>query len=160
MTPHEYQQFALSTYCAPGEISMIEYVEDLLLEEVGEVFSLLAKSKRDGHKVDRSQNVKELGDVLWCVAVHCEAHGTGIGRLGKAVDEWHQSPYYSAHKRAVDVACDLLRSPDIVNLLSLVGYCSLRTGYALTVEEIALANVAKLTSRKERGVLKGSGDNR
>lgn len=154
MTPNDYQQFALSTYCAPDEISMIEYVEDLLIEEVGEVFSLLAKSKRDSHKVDRNQLVKELGDVLWCVAVHCKAHGDGIG------SGWYIPPYYSAHRRAVDIACDLIRSPDIVNLLSMVGYCSLRTGYALTIEEIALANVAKLTSRKERGVLKGSGDNR
>lgn len=32
--------------------------------------------------------------------------------------------------------------------------------HGLTLEDIATANVAKLSSRKERGVLKGSGDDR
>lgn len=36
----------------------------------------------------------------------------------------------------------------------------LATEFNMTLEEIAASNIAKLTSRKERGVLHGSGDQR
>ena len=68
MTPNDYQQFALSTYCAPEHVDRPGYLMHLLFEEVGEVMSLFAKSMRDGHDVDRDTLLHELGDVLWCVA--------------------------------------------------------------------------------------------
>lgn len=156
MTPTEYQAFALSTYCTPDSVSMIDYVEHLLVEELGEVFSLLAKSMRDGHRVDRERLVKELGDVLWCVAVHQKAHGEALRRR----DDWPQAPYYSAHARIWEVASALIHNPDLINMCCLMGYCSRQTGYALTIEEIASVNVAKLKSRQARGVLHGEGDDR
>lgn len=40
-------------------------------------------------------------------------------------------------------------------------YCAnLASEFGLTLEEIVIANIEKLQSRKDRGVLQGSGDNR
>jgi NTP pyrophosphatase (non-canonical NTP hydrolase) len=74
--------------------------------EVGEVMELCKKAYRDGGKPDFQANLKkELGDVLWYLAVVAHDHG-------------------------------------------------------LTLEEIASHNIVKLQSRKDRGMLQGSGDNR
>ena len=44
--------------------------------EVGEIYSLVAKSIRDGRKPDYEQNMKkELGDVLWHVAAIAADNG-------------------------------------------------------------------------------------
>lgn len=39
-----------------------------LIGEVGELYSHLAKAKRDGYEPDLKTIMKELGDVLWFVA--------------------------------------------------------------------------------------------
>lgn len=77
-----------------------------LVGEVGELFSLLAKSVRDGEKADHEEQIKkELGDILWCLAAVAEDNN-----------------------------------------------------YSL--DQIAQANIDKLSSRSKRNQLQGSGDNR
>lgn len=52
------------------------YAQYGLAGEVGELFSLLAKSRRDGKQLDFDMNLKkELGDILWMVAAVAEDHG-------------------------------------------------------------------------------------
>ncbi len=110
MTFEEYQKRALSTV-----ISTDDEFKDLLHwvlginGEAGEVAEKVKKIIRDkGGKVsdgDKKELAKELGDVLWYIAVF--AHDLGV-----------------------------------------------------SMDDIAQGNLDKLQSRKQRGVLGGSGDNR
>jgi NTP pyrophosphatase (non-canonical NTP hydrolase) len=92
MLPKAYQ----TNYLIPG-----------LVAEAGEVAGVFAKWVRDGgdYEALRVNMKKELGDVLWFVAMTARYFG-------------------------------------------------------YTLEEVAEGNIEKLQSRKERGVLSGSGDNR
>lgn len=107
MKLNEYAEKALMT-ALPGAQCM-EYVAALLASEAGEFNGHWSKAIRDDGKhisEEREQlMVKELGDLLW----------------GVAVGAW------------------------------LMGY---------TLEEIGQINIDKLQSRKSRGVIGGSGDDR
>ncbi len=105
----QYQRLAKTTAMYPRDgISGVDYVA-LGLCEAGEVQNQLKKAIRDDNGVvteeRRAAVAKELGDLLWYVAMTCEELG-------------------------------------------------------LELEDVAQGNVTKLFSRKERGVIKGSGDNR
>tara|TARA_B110000467_G_C17905841_1_gene257276 strand:+ start:169 stop:474 length:306 start_codon:yes stop_codon:yes gene_type:complete len=76
-----------------------------LVEEAGEVAGLRKRFLRDEGNIEPEKLVKELGDVLWYVAM-----------IGKQ--------------------------------------------YNLNMDEIAVANIKKLTDRQERGVITGVGDER
>ena len=76
-----------------------------LVEEAGEVAGLRKRFLRDEGNIEPEKLAKELGDVLWYVAM-----------IGKQ--------------------------------------------YHLNMDEIAVSNIKKLTDRKERGVITGSGDER
>lgn len=100
----QYQQAAKRTAIYPAHYWMY-YLPLKLAGEAGEVAEKFGKWVRDGGDLNDADIVKELGDVLWYVAVLADA-----------------------------------------------------LGYDLS--EVAEANLAKLRSRMERGVIKGSGDNR
>lgn len=110
MTFNEYQQQALTT-----ALSTDNEFKDLLHwvlglnGEAGEVAEKVKKIIRDKNGVvtdeDKAELAKELGDVMWYIAVF--AHDLGV-----------------------------------------------------SMDKIAEQNLAKLKSRKERGVIQGSGDNR
>lgn len=103
MSFNEYQNFCQDVRMDSADG---EYALKNLVGEVGELFSLLAKARRDGMKFDHQQNIKkELGDIMWSVAI---------------------------------IALD--------------------NGF--TLQDVADANYYKLTSRRSRGALQGSGDNR
>ena len=111
MTLDEYQNEALTTAIFPqrGEFPGMMYLGLGLTGEAGEVTDHLKKAFRDdGSEIlpaRRAEIKKELGDVMWYVAV----------------------------------------------LASELGF---------TLGDVARTNTAKLASRKSRGVLGGSGDNR
>ena len=53
--------------------------------EVGELCSLAAKAKRDGPLPDHLELVKkELGDILWCVAVLAQDFGFSLSEVAQA----------------------------------------------------------------------------
>lgn len=53
--------------------------------EVGELHSLHAKAIRDGEKEDHDENLlKELGDILWCLAAVVEDSGFTLEEVAKA----------------------------------------------------------------------------
>jgi len=63
---NDYQAAAVSFRM---ETADERYALDNLVGEVGELFSLLAKARRDGTKFDHDLKFKkELGDILWHVA--------------------------------------------------------------------------------------------
>ncbi len=67
MNANEYQSFCLSIRMESADE---QYAKENLVGEVGELFSLMAKARRDGRKPDFDMNVKkELGDIMWSVAV-------------------------------------------------------------------------------------------
>jgi NTP pyrophosphatase (non-canonical NTP hydrolase) len=110
MTFDEYQAQALTTVLSTGDKfkDMLHWVLGITGES-GEVAEKLKKIIRDKNSVvtdeDKEELAKELGDVLWYLAVFAEDLGVSL-------------------------------------------------------DEIAQQNLDKLKSRKERGVLGGSGDNR
>lgn len=110
MTLEEYQKQALKTVLSTGDDfkDLLHWVLGLN-GEAGEVAEKLKKIIRDKDGViaedDKKELAKELGDVLWYIAVF--AHDLGV-----------------------------------------------------PLNEIAQANLDKLASRQNRGVLGGSGDNR
>lgn len=110
MTFDEYQKQALTTVLSTGDPfkDMLHWVLGINGES-GEVAEKLKKIIRDKNSVvseeDKQELAKELGDVLWYLAVFANDLGASL-------------------------------------------------------DEIAQHNLDKLQSRKERGVLGGSGDNR
>jgi NTP pyrophosphatase (non-canonical NTP hydrolase) len=49
-----------------------------LAEEAGESLSLVRKHLYQGRELDRDQLEKELGDVLWCLAMTARAAGISL----------------------------------------------------------------------------------
>lgn len=67
MTLNDYQTEALALRLPSADY---EYALNNLVGEVGELFSLIAKAKRDGRQPDYEERYKkELGDILWSMAV-------------------------------------------------------------------------------------------
>ncbi|HSX16326.1 MAG TPA: nucleoside triphosphate pyrophosphohydrolase family protein [Candidatus Saccharimonadales bacterium] len=110
MTFDDYQKQALSTNLTKDD-PLHELMQQVLGlgDEVGEVLAIFKKWIRDNGAdpalLNKQNLSKELGDILWYIAV--VAHDCGI-----------------------------------------------------SMDDIAAANIEKLRSRKERGTLMGSGDNR
>lgn len=178
MTITEYEQQAAATAVYPDG-SAYPYLG--LIEEVGEAAGVLAKAERDNDGVmddeRREQLLKELGDVLWMIAAVTRAAG---GSLAEELerDEFRQRDDMNRH--------DAYSAEVLVSMLS--GYAAdlldywadealdewqlLITGGAFIVWErlcfqlgfqpvdVARTNLAKLASRKRRGVIHGSGDTR
>jgi NTP pyrophosphatase (non-canonical NTP hydrolase) len=72
--------------------------------------------------------------------------GEVLGLAAKAVRDGRNHDY------------ELNMKKELGDALWFIAAVALDNGY--TLEDIAISNVAKLSSRKDRGVLQGSGDNR
>ncbi|RME84638.1 MAG: nucleotide pyrophosphohydrolase [Caldilineae bacterium] len=74
MTLNEYQQLALRTAGDHGDFDRtLMYTALGLNGEAGETAELVKKALFHGHNLDRDKLKKELGDVLWYVAVMADA---------------------------------------------------------------------------------------
>ena len=83
MTPDDYQYRALAT-ALPAALDAV-YLTLGLCGESGEVAELLKKSIRDGEKADHADRLRrELGDVLWYVAVLAHVHGLTLEEVMQA----------------------------------------------------------------------------
>src|SRR5690606_25805934 len=83
MTFEEYQRLAQRT--SSGKLQLIDKIENGLMGlngEAGEAIDVLKKHKFQGHSLDQSKIIEELGDVLWYSAEACE----GLGVPGEEVD--------------------------------------------------------------------------
>lgn len=67
-TLNAYQDAALRTLVCP-EPDRLYYLSMQIAAEAGEVAGKIAKPLRAGEPINRGAVVKELGDVLWYVAV-------------------------------------------------------------------------------------------
>ena len=141
MTETEYIHLALRTWTAPlrGTEEGRTYLVLGLLSELGEVADVLKKAIRNGTPPEevRRRIVDEIGDVLWYASV-----------LASEVRSraWPPSPTFV---HAAIVNFDLAHITNWAFDL-----------YGITAAECRAANIAKLTSRAERGVIQGSGGDR
>ena len=131
--------------------------------ELGEVAGKLAKEIRD--KEDLTEALKqELGDCCWMVASVAEDNGLELDEAtsSKATNElWEITLALST---ASGLVMDMLikqqhsirvRLQDILNNIN-----SIALARGVTLAEVMQLNVDKLTSRRARNCIGGSGDNR
>ena len=190
MEPNEYQNFAAETAFYPGRSAGLPsdcdhgnilkcvpiafpgyaYTALGLVGELGEVLFLLPD---DNEHVNKSAIRKELGDVFWYLSQFSMEIGVPYTKL------------FPAHQVLIDKTdipilcgeiCELVKkairdnfgktTPDFIN--KCVSYltqinvwlCHICESIGYTKEDIWEENVNKLRSRKDRGVLGGSGNDR
>ena len=82
LTMNNYQAEALSFRLEEADEL---YAKFGLVGEIGELFSLLAKARRDGRLPEHDLNVKkELGDALWFIAAVAMDHGYTLEEIGES----------------------------------------------------------------------------
>lgn len=165
----DYQKAALSTAIFPTE-KAFEY---LTLGLVGEVAELLAEETHPMTALDAT--MKELGDVLW-YAVVLRHHVVGLYGEEYSVDNIPYTDDYSDAVVVMSTSAGLIANkakkvirdgrafdPDWVDsmITKILSACKTTAEeYDASIEEIMQANIDKLASRKERGMIQGSGDHR
>ena len=83
MTPNEYQREAMRT-AAGMDYSTMEPIVNAALGiagEGGEVADIIKKHIFQGHELDREHVAKELGDVLWYIALGAHSIGYSLEQI-------------------------------------------------------------------------------
>ncbi len=84
MNLNEYQELALRTAGNHGDFDRtLMYTALGLNGEAGEVAELIKKAFFHGHDLDRDKLMKELGDVLWYLAVMAHALDMSLEEVGQ-----------------------------------------------------------------------------
>jgi NTP pyrophosphatase (non-canonical NTP hydrolase) len=84
LTLNDYQQLALRTAGNHGDFDRtLMYTALGLNGESGEVAEMIKKAFFHGHDLDRNKLKKELGDVLWYVAVMADALDMPLGEVAQ-----------------------------------------------------------------------------
>lgn len=79
---NDYQAAAMAVRLDSADA---DYALKGLVGEVGELFSLLAKARRDGAKPDHDILIKkELGDILWFVAAIAADNGYTLEHIANS----------------------------------------------------------------------------
>lgn len=84
MTPNEYQAKALRTASGMHDDISVDPIVNCALGltgEAGEVADLVKKHIFQGHDLDEEHFAKELGDVLWYVAVGASLKGYSLEQI-------------------------------------------------------------------------------
>lgn len=186
----EYQKKARSTaiYLEIKNSQMI-YPALGLIGECGEVTEKIKKLIRDDDgemTQDRKDSIKkELGDVMWyCANICCDTnldldmmykmrnasmihrmHSLVLPRLvlymnrhatsiSQSLEQW----FYEYDRRENESYRFIPLRSHLTHILTCVEEMAIRCDS--TLEKICNINIDKLSGRKERGMLKGSGDNR
>lgn len=158
----QYVEFTRTTAIYPKDRA-ITYLMLGLISEVGEVAGKVKKRIRDGElSVPTSAIVSEIGDCLWYLARLEDEWPEAVAPLSiEGASE--RAPVYHANIHHA-LACAATYAGvydiayDIDAVLSALIYVLNEIGSSI---DAALEdNIEKLTSRKARNVLSGSGDNR
>lgn len=172
MTPHEYQIETRRTRPAgePRERALAHYALGLC-EEAGELAGVIKKHVFYGHPLDRDKLIKEAGDVLWYLASLLDTAGIALSEALAANGYTHTVQCIDAEEYGEDgadfharnvVACAAYSPKLMVNpafredavalagrlLAHLYGLLSL---FDITLDEVMVANVAKLRARYPQG---------
>jgi hypothetical protein len=164
MLVDEYQAFCKTT-AIYADCHKMAYPKLGLIGEAGELANKQKKVLRDGREFDP---LDELGDVLWYIATCATDKGLLLSDvLGYNYFEGvkvHQ--YFSCKSEAI---CHLAYTATVFGYIGqskdnlykvAMALAQVAMQYNLTLTKIAERNIAKLTDRKNRDVLGGSGDNR
>ena len=175
-----YAAFVESMIITEGDDRLFENTMGIL-GEWGEVAELLKKSVRDGHKVDKDKLTKELGDVMFYVTARMnlvslvystayvsEAIELDLDKIKSGLDIDPEDEVKVGVEKGTEAIAVLLDYTKDVTKTLVVQYCikvvsaigTIASAYDITYSDIINTNVAKLTSRKERGTIQGSGDDR
>jgi NTP pyrophosphatase (non-canonical NTP hydrolase) len=176
----EYRKEALKTAIYPNLGKDCTYPALGLIGEVGEFVGKVSKVYRD-HKGDVTPLLdslrNELGDCLWMCAMVCYEWGIDIPDNFIHNDDWLPDVTSSLYGICVEMSCtsslifEVRDACDItyVNLVDARSYLlDLIICIKYTVAQyldcdldfLFNMNLKKLNSRKDRGELRGSGDNR
>ena len=82
MNGKEYQRLAMRT--APNGLMPDDKIINAALGltgEAGEFADIVKKYRFQGHKLEKDHLAKELGDILWYVAMGCEAIGVSMDKV-------------------------------------------------------------------------------
>lgn len=146
-----------------------------LMGESGELIDKLKKIIR-GDDPDEEGIKKEIGDVLWYVARFCEDSGLkmsdywGIRTVRSYFGENQNFFLSTGLMKHVSKLCDRAwLESDTNQYLSIISECiggilgvltRLCENFDYTIEDAMRNNMDKLESRKKRGTIQGSGDER
>lgn len=186
----EYQEMARSTAIyLETEGSKMIYPALGLAGECGEVVEKIKKFIRDDGEImtqERRDGIKkELGDVMWyCANICCDAdldldmvykmrtshsmakmHNITLPQLALSINRQaciitnDLELWYYKYDCSKSESCRFKNIPQNLTLL-IVGVEEMANQCDSTLEEVCSMNISKLLDRKERGRLKGSGDNR
>jgi NTP pyrophosphatase (non-canonical NTP hydrolase) len=169
---NDYQNQAKNTAIYPPEQGIV-YTTLGLIDETIELMN-----------ADHHNRLKELGDCFWYLANWCREVGFSFGDIEYSAYEFSSQEVYNLQTLAID---DMLKSAGNIcglikkwlrdeggmiiseeRLMELEAECVFYTNAAMqlclllgsSVNKVMVDNLDKLFSRKKRGKLKGSGDNR
>ena len=145
VTTENYPELAMRT-CLPSSKND-SYAKYGFVSEVFELFAkiygMYAKKIRDGEDFDKAKHIHkiadELGDVCWFEAL---------------LSELKKQPFSLDRKIKITIKYEEIEGEFDISIIQLCGR------FGLDSIDILQRNVEKLASRKERGVLKGNGDER
>ena len=152
VTVENYQELAMRT-CLPTsknwDYAIYNYRAELF-ELYAKIESFHAKRIRDGEDFNAKKHLEkikdELGDCYWQLALLCELGGRKFEQgYYESGDEW-------------DTYISLISEPNVMNEFARL--FDILNEFNFGIIDILQRNIDKLSSRAERGVLKGSGDNR
>ena len=165
LTWKTYQEGALYTLICEER----DYLFLGLLSEVGELAGVYKKKIRDNtdETTFNQKRLGECGDILYYVAVIAQDLGIDLGQVfakkkksyEPIVDEYVELlSLMTDNSHEVTSSCSRTIIKHSLNELLNCIVLALPKGVSLA--QLAKLNLEKLYDRKERGVIKGSGDNR
>ena len=136
-----------------------------LVEEVGELLAC--------EIADHDALIKEMGDVMWYASALCSDLGIKLNeawanpkvQMIPDTEALYQNAFKCAGRVKKILRGDANREEKVLEVRGLVGDLVRRievlaAKYDSSLEEVCETNLDKLFDRKDRGVLKGDGDNR
>ena len=168
MTLNEYQQKTHETAVYPQECAK-EYLLLGLAGEVGEICNKYKKTIRDNKPIDDDDMISELGDVMWYVSELCNLYKLNFDKIMERAT-WRNLINVNLNItklifNLVTYISKILNKDSKVVIKHTFEYFSVDILYIMKkfdiqLHEVLSKNIAKLQDRKNRGVIKGSGDNR
>lgn len=163
VTIENYQKLAMRT-CLPTAKNWI-YAHFGLKSEVLELNAKIcgykAKSIRDGADFNKAKSTKaifdEYGDCYWFIALMCELTNSDFSNVYNSKFAMLKMAWKFARQK-LGILKSIIYSVNLSRLI--LSLKKEQTAYGFLIREVLQANVDKLQSRQQRGVLKGSGDNR
>lgn len=135
-----------------------DYLRLGLISEVGELCAIFKRSIRGDFNLEnkRQDILLELGDICWYLDRYEAMVATTFGwrrvwGLPLNIGTWIEWTYELSSEAS------LLRGPSAYcwNCVTIIAY-----HFNFTIWDVLTANVEKLSKRKERGLIQGSGDHR